>query len=455
MPAELLMPALSPTMEEGKLVKWLVEEGSEVRPGDVIAEIETDKATMEIEAVDEGRIRKLLVKEGGDPIKVNTPIATIALLDEVVTQDVPTQEIPEAPLKKASAILEAGMIKSAHEPQNSNTNARLLASPVARRLAREHGLDLQLLKGTGPRGRIVKRDIEAALQGATSQSISVSSEPAGNITHDDRDLATDIPVHELKPITSGEEKAFGPDLFDSEVNRIFEKDSYELVPHDGMRKTLAERLTHAKQTIPHFYLTIDCRLDELNRARKRLNEEHTPGGKQTVRLSVNDFFIKALALALQYVPHANVTWSSKGALYHKSSDIAIAVAVDGGIFTPIIRHAEHKTLSEISVEMKELAARARDRKLAPHEYLGGTTTISNLGMYGIKQFDAVINPPHATILAVGAAERQPVVKDNTIEIGTISRFTLSCDHRVVDGALGADLLAVFKSMIEDPIRMLA
>ena len=442
------MPALSPTMEEGKLVKWLVEEGATVRPGDVIAEIETDKATMEIEAVDEGRIQKLLVAAGNEPIKVNTPIATLSLVDDeqLETQAGPTHGATTAPA-------EAGMIKSTQEPESSNGRREPRASPVARRLAREHGLDLEILTGSGPKGRIIKRDIEAALEGSKFDPISSEEtlKASQHAPHTKRE--PEPPIHVLTPVAN-DDTVSASEPSEQNFQTLYEEGTYELVPHDGMRKTLAERLTYSKQTIPHYYLSIDCRLDELLNARDRINNKTTRAGTSDVHLSVNDFIIKAMGLALQYVPSANVTWSEKGALYHKTSDVAVAVAVEGGIYTPLIRHAEFKSLSEISSEMKELATRAHDRRLAPHEYMGGTTTISNLGMYGVKQFEAVINPPHATILAVGAADRRPIVVGETIEIATLTSFTLSCDHRVVDGAVGADLLAAFKSLIEDPIRML-
>ena len=438
MPAELLMPALSPTMEEGKLVKWLVSEGSEIRPGDVIAEIETDKVTMEIEAVDEGRIDKLLVDAGADAVKVNTPIAVIALSTDT------DEEESGQPASTMTAAAEAGMITSSPEPQTPNGNGRMIVSPVARRLASEHGIDLNMLSGSGPRGRIIKRDVEAALDGGQLHAAELQKMPPRSTRPQVPPPQSNPPAHVLTPITNDEEQTKHLASADQNVAALFEEGTFELVPHDGMRKTLAERLTYAKQSIPHYYLSIDCRLDELLDARTRLNAEPTRADAPTVKLSLNDFFIKAIALALQYVPSANVTWTGEGALYHKTSDVAVAVAVEGGIFTPIVRHAHVKSLSEISSEMKELAERARARRLAPHEYLGGTTSISNLGMYGVKQFEAVINPPHASILAVGAADKRPIVNGDEIEIAAMMSFTLSCDHRVIDGAIGADLLAVFQ-----------
>ena len=464
MPTEILMPALSPTMEEGKLAKWLVKEGQTVKAGDVIAEIETDKATMEVEAVDEGKVGQLLVSEGTEGVKVNTPIAT--LLEEGESAAAPaaakpapapaSKEAPKAPAK-AAAPANGGRAPSADgsrtsaspqssqraEPQRApapratpagNGQGRVFASPLARRLAKEGGLDLAALGGSGPHGRIVRRDIEAALKdgGAREQRPSAGTAVA----------KTQPPA--LTP----------QGMPDDKVLALFEKGSYEVIPHDGMRRVIAQRLTLSKQTIPHFRLTVDCRLDELLRARERMNAVSPKDGPRAYKLSVNDFVIKALGLALTQVPQANVTWTEAGTLRHRYADVGVAVAVEGGLFTPIIRHAELKSLSEISNEMRDLAERARKRRLAPHEYQGGTTSISNLGMYGIKSFDAVINPPHATILAIGMGEKRPVVSGDKVEVATIVTCTLSCDHRVVDGAVGAELLNAFKTLIEEPVRML-
>jgi pyruvate dehydrogenase E2 component (dihydrolipoamide acetyltransferase) len=464
MPTEILMPALSPTMEEGKLAKWLVKEGQTVKAGDVIAEIETDKATMEVEAVDEGKVGQLLVSEGTEGVKVNTPIAT--LLEEGESAAAPaaakpapapaSKEAPKAPAKAAApangggAPSPGGSRTSASpppppraEPQRSsaprstptgNGQGRVFASPLARRLAKEAGLDLAPLAGSGPHGRIIRRDIEAALKdgGARAQRPSAGTAVA----------KTQPPA--LTP----------QGMPDDKVLALFEKGSYEVIPHDGMRRVIAQRLTLSKQTIPHFRLTVDCRIDELLRARERMNAVSPKDGPRAYKLSVNDFVIKALGLALTQVPQANVTWTDAGTLRHRYADVGVAVAVDGGLFTPIIRHAELKSLSEISNEMRDLAERARKRRLAPHEYQGGTTSISNLGMYGIKSFDAVINPPHATILAIGMGEKRPVVSGDKVEVATIVTCTLSCDHRVVDGAVGAELLNAFKTLIEEPVRML-
>ncbi len=309
---------------------------------------------------------------------------------------------------------------------------RVLASPLARRLARQAGLALDALKGSGPHGRIIKRDIEAALKSGGKRAPDLD---AGH-----------------REVTTTPRPALGAS--DDKILALYDKGSYELVPHDKMRRVIAERLTLAKQTIPHYYLSIDCRIDDLLHSRERMNAAAPSEGPRTYKLSVNDFIIKAMALALQEVPAANATWTEAGMLRHKYSDVGVAVAIDGGLFTPVIRHAEMKSLSEISNEMRDLAERARKRRLAPHEYQGGTTSISNLGMYGIKNFDAVINPPHATILAVGAAERRPVVSGESLEAATVMNVTLSCDHRVVDGATGAALLGAFRAFMEDPVRML-
>lgn len=455
MPTPILMPALSPTMEEGKLAKWLVKEGQKVRSGDIIAEIETDKATMEVEAVDEGTVGRLLIEEGTDKVKVNTPIAMLleegesagalgAAPSSSSTTALSGAQNPSASATPATATRPAAKEDPAPRSQsaastppqsNGHAEARIFASPLARRLAKEGKLDLTRVQGSGPHGRIVKRDIEVALKGgaqrapaAPVQSTAITTSPAA---------ATSIQA-----------------MPDDKVIALYEQGSYEVVPHDGMRRIIAQRLTQSKQTIPHFYMSVDCRLDTLLAARERINKIAPKEGPRAYKLSVNDFVIKALALALQQVPAANATWTEAGMLRHRHSDVGVAVAVEGGLFTPVIRHAELKTLGEISNEMKDLAERARKRRLAPHEYQGGTTSISNLGMYGIKAFDAVINPPHATILAVGAGEKRAVVNGDRVEVATIMTCTLSCDHRVVDGAVGADLLNAFRALVEDPVRML-
>jgi pyruvate dehydrogenase E2 component (dihydrolipoamide acetyltransferase) len=467
MPTAILMPALSPTMEEGKLAKWLVKEGQMIKAGDVIVEIETDKATMEVEAAEAGKLGAILVAEGTEGVKVNTPIATLIVEGEAAAPSpasrAPSTRLPPPPAAKppqpASSLLGASASASAPVPGNEatkfapiphpdarsqiappsasgsiNGKARVIASPLARRLAKAGGLDLTALAGSGPHGRIVKRDVEMALAGRGKEARA----PAGT-------------AMTARP---GPAAAAPQALGDDKILALYDKGSYELVPHDGMRKIIAQRLTLSKQTIPHFYLSVDCRIDELLAARERMNKASPQDGPRAYRLSVNDILIKALALSLSQVPAANVTWTDQGTLRHKYCDIGVAVAIEGGLFTPIIRHAELKSLSEISNEMRDLAQRARKRRLAPHEYQGGTTSISNLGMYGIKSFEAVINPPHATILAVGAAEKRAVVKDGSLAVATIMAATLSCDHRVVDGAVGAELLNAFKTLIEDPVRML-
>jgi pyruvate dehydrogenase E2 component (dihydrolipoamide acetyltransferase) len=446
MPTPILMPALSPTMEKGKLAKWLKAEGDEVHSGDVIAEIETDKATMEVEAVDEGRLGKIMIPEGTDDVAVNTPIAMILAEGEDASAiaastpgakptpakpaeaKAPEAKAPEAPgaeTKPADAkpSAEPGAAKG-----DGQGDGRIFASPLARRLAKEAGIDIRLLKGSGPNGRIVRADVEGKAPPARAEAPAAPRAPA-----------------------------IAPAMSDEQAMKLFEPGSFEVVPHDGMRRIIGTRLLQAKQTIPHFYLTIDCGLDTLLEARATLND-HAPkdkDGNPSWKLSVNDFLIKALGLALKRVPDANVTWTENALLKHKRADVGVAVAIEGGLFTPVIRDADQKSLSQISQEMKELAAKARKRRLAPHEYQGGTTALSNLGMFGIRNFDAVINPPHATILAVGAGERRPVVVGDKVEIRTMMTATLSCDHRAVDGALGARFLDAFKALVEQPVLMVA
>jgi pyruvate dehydrogenase E2 component (dihydrolipoamide acetyltransferase) len=447
MPTQILMPALSPTMEEGKLARWLVKEGDIVKSGKVIAEIETDKATMEVEAVDEGTVGRILVAAGTEGVKVNAPIAI--LLNEGEGPDAlsrlsPTaapaaDKAPTPPPPPSSGGAPKADAAPAHHAAGNGAAGRTVASPLARRIARDAGIDLSALKGSGPHGRIVKRDVDTA-----AASGSPPSAAAGRA----------LQRQPGPPASAGAPTLLSQPMPDDKILALYDPLTYEVIPHDGMRRIIAQRLVQSKQTVPHFYLSIDCRLDELLRARERINAVSPKSGPRAYKLSVNDFIIKAMALALQNVPAANATWTEGGMLRHRHSDVGVAVAVEGGLFTPVIRHAELKTLGEISNEMKDLADRARKRRLAPHEYQGGTTSISNLGMYGIKNFDAVINPPHATILAVGAGERRAVVTGDAVEIATIMSCTLSCDHRVVDGALGAELLNAFKALIEDPVRML-
>ncbi|WP_111735035.1 pyruvate dehydrogenase complex dihydrolipoamide acetyltransferase [Roseovarius amoyensis] len=444
MPTEILMPALSPTMEEGTLAKWLVKEGDTVAAGDILAEIETDKATMEFEAVDEGTIGKLLVAEGAEGIKVNAPIAV--LLEEGESADdisaAPAAEaVPET--DRAEKNDEApGQARGASAPEpvqaapapaapTGDKGERIFASPLARRIAAQKGLDLNQVAGSGPHGRIVKADVEGA---STAPAQPVEKPAAAPAT------AASAPAAPAGPSADA-------------VAAMYEGREYEEVKLDGMRRIIAARLTEAKQTIPHFYLRRDIRLDALLEFRGQLNKQLQPRG---VKLSVNDFIIKACALALQAVPDANAVWAGDRVLKLKPSDVAVAVAVEGGLFTPVLKDAEMKSLSALSAEMKDLVARARDRKLAPHEYQGGSFAISNLGMYGIDNFDAVINPPHGGILAVGAGVKKPVVgKDGELTVATVMSVTLSVDHRVIDGALGAKLLQHIVDNLEHPMAMLA
>jgi len=441
MPTEILMPALSPTMEDGTLSKWLVKEGDTVSAGDILAEIETDKATMEFEAVDEGVIGKILVEEGTEGVKVNAPIAV--LLEEGESADdieAPSTPTPDAP-KEAEAVeggdseppapaAAAAATPTPAAPAASD-GGRIFASPLARRIAKDKGLDLSAIKGSGPHGRIVKADVE----GATAKPAAAP--------------ATEAP----KPATEGAKPAMPAGMGAEQVAKMYEGRDYEEVKLDVMRRTVAARLTEAKQTIPHFYLRRDIRLDALLKFRSQLNKQLEGRG---VKLSVNDFIIKACANALQAVPAANAVWAGDRMLRLKPSDVAVAVAVDGGLFTPVLKDAHQKSLSALSAEMKDLAARARDRKLAPHEYVGGTFAVSNLGMFGIDNFDAVINPPHGAILAVGAGVKKPVVgEDGELAVATVMSVTLSVDHRVIDGALGAELLQAIVDNLENPMVMLA
>jgi pyruvate dehydrogenase E2 component (dihydrolipoyllysine-residue acetyltransferase) len=467
MTTQILMPALSPTMETGKLVKWHVREGDAVRSGDVIAEIETDKATMEVEAVDEGTIGKLLVPEGAEQVPVNQPIAILWEEGEGDGKDgsaagassfetrplAAPQEGAPAPVSKGETgegdHAEQLMTQIAAQIRK-NGRDRVFASPLARRLARERGIEIHAINGSGPHGRIVKADIERAASAPPQTAPHIETRRAGEASAE-----TERARQPGQELAKRREPAATHGMSDQQVLALYAPDSYELVPLDTMRRFIAERLTLSKQTIPHFYLAIDCQLDALMAARTRLNALAPQDGPRAFKLSLNDFIIKALAMALQTVPATNATWTEQGLLRHRASDIAVAVALEGGgLHTPVIRDAEIKSLSEISNEMRDLAARARSKRLAPHEYQGGSTTISNLGMYGIDRFDAVINPPQASIMAVGRAEKRPVVKDDALKIATMMSVTLSVDHRVIDGALGAELLAAFKAYLEDPVTML-
>ncbi len=473
MPINILMPALSPTMEKGNLSKWLKKEGDAVKTGDVIAEIETDKATMEYEAVDDGVMAKIVVPEGTSDVPVNQLIAVLAEEGEDVKaaaagagKGVPAAKTPgagapssppspprgEGAAQQAAAPTAASQTKAPTPPppplpsaersppkaagEGVRTNGhganRVFSSPLARRLAKEAGMEIGRIQGSGPHGRVIARDVAKAKEGGGLRA------PTG------------------APTAPGVAPAIAPSMSDQQIRALYEEGSYEVVPHDGMRRTIAQRLTASVQTIPHFYLTVDCDIGKLSAAREEINATapKDKDGKPLYKLSVNDFVIKALALALQRVPDANVSWTEGGMLKHKHSDIGVAVAMPNGLITPIVRNAETKSLSAIANEMRDLAVRARDRKLKPHEYQGGTTAISNLGMYGIKDFTAVINPPHATILAVGTGEERAVVRDGKIVAAHVMSVTMGCDHRAVDGALGAVLIGAFKALIENPVMML-
>jgi pyruvate dehydrogenase E2 component (dihydrolipoamide acetyltransferase) len=456
MSINITMPALSPTMEEGKLAKWHVKEGDTVSSGDVIAEIETDKATMEVEAVDEGRIGKIMVAEGTENVKVNAVIAVL-LVEGESEADIKAEAPKAAPEPKAEAPKDAGTIARADAATQTaptakadatatgsavvsapskapSDGARVFASPLAKRLAKEAGLELSAIPGTGPRGRVVKADVEAVKSGKTQAKAPAAAAAA--------------------PSSAGAAPAGG--MSRAQVLALYPEGSYELVPNDGMRKTVAARLTESKQTVPHFYLTLDCKIDALLEAREKINSASPmKDGKPVYKLSVNDFVMKAWAAALMKVSAANATWAGDAILYHKHADVAVAVSVPGGLFTPVVRSCDTKSLRQISDEVKDLAGRARSKKLAPHEYQGGSSSVSNLGMFGIREFAAVINPPHGTILAVGAGEERVFVEKGQIKTGTFMTVTLSCDHRAVDGALGAELLAAFKGLIETPVMMLA
>ena len=452
MSANILMPALSPTMEKGNLAKWLKKEGDTIKSGDIIAEIETDKATMEVEAIDEGILAKIFVAEGTADVPVNQLIAIIASEGEdpktvgsnagsaaPAKADAPIAEITKADPSKAEApkVDAAKAAEPVSAPAlNGGEGGRVFASPLARRVAKDSNIDLNALKGSGPHGRIVLADVEASkASGGTAKAAPVASPAA-------------------PPVAAG--AAVKPSgMSDETIKKMFEAGSFEEVPHDGMRKTIARRLSEAKSTIPHFYLSADIELDALMALREQINgAAPKKDGVPTYKVSVNDFIIKALAVALMRVPEANVSWTDGSMLKHKHADVGVAVSIPGGLITPIIRAAETKTLSTISLEMKDLAARAKSRKLKPVEYEGGTTAVSNLGMFGVKDFSAIINPPHATILAVGAGEKRAVVKGGAVVVATVMTVTLSTDHRAVDGALGAELMSALKGLIENPMGML-
>ena len=450
MPVNILMPALSPTMEKGNLAKWLKKEGDQVKSGDVIAEIETDKATMEVEAVDEGVLAKIVVPEGTQDVPVNDVIAVLAGEGEdpkaiagvagkaakpekpASSFETPAARAPQDEAKR-SPRPEEGAKAPVSKDEGAKPNGkgtRIFASPLARRLAKESNIDLSRLAGSGPHGRIVATDIEAAKTGKAPARLPAVVPTAA--------AAIQLPS-------------------DAQIRALYEDGSYEFVPHDSMRKTIAKRLMESKLTIPHYYLTVDCEIDALLKAREEINGSAPKGadGKPRFKLSVNDFVIKALALAQIKVPNANMTWTEAGMLRHKHADVGVAVALDGGLITPIVRHAEEKTLSAISNEMRDLAARARTKKLKPNEYQGGASSVSNLGMYGIRDFIAVINPPQTSILAVGMGEQRVIARNGKPAVATLMTVTLSADHRAVDGALGAELMKAFKEYIEHPVEMLA
>ncbi|SCX28391.1 pyruvate dehydrogenase complex dihydrolipoamide acetyltransferase [Agrobacterium rosae] len=462
MPINITMPALSPTMEEGNLTKWLVKEGDKVGPGDVIAEIETDKATMEVEAVDEGIVAKLVVPAGSEAVKVNAVIAILAAegedvgeaakggdaapakaeakaeapKQEAVKAEAPKEEKTEAaPAKAEKPVADQGPAPSTPAPV-SKDGERIFASPLARRLAKEAGLDLSAVSGSGPHGRIVKTDVEKAAASGGAKAAPAAAQSAG---------------------ASAPAPAKGPS--DENVLKLFAEGSYELLPHDGMRKTIASRLTESTQTVPSYTVSMECELDAMLKLRAEINasapvKKTEKGEVPAFKLSVNDFIIKAMALALRDVPMANASWTSTARVLHKHADVGVAVSIPDGLITPIVRNAETKTLSAISNEVKDLAKRARDKKLKPEEYQGGTTSVSNLGMFGVSSFTSIVNLPQASIVSIGAGVEKPVVRGGKIEVGTVMTATFAFDHRVIDGALGAELASAFKRYIENPMGML-
>lgn len=460
----ILMPALSPTMTEGTLAKWLVSAGDKIESGQVIAEIETDKATMEVEAVDEGVLAEILVPEGTENVAVNTPIAVLKEEgdDDAAVAEAAAGAGAPAPTAKAEEVQAEGddaggaeaaaspAPKASAKPAADGEGGRIKASPLARRIASEAGLDLSGLEGTGPHGRIVKADVEAAIaSGAKPAEASKAPSRSDAAPAAEAPKATPAPAQQTG---GGYSVAAISAAASAQTRDLVDKLGmpYEAEANNGMRKTIARRLLDAKQTVPHFYLTVDCVIDRLLAVRKELNERAGDG----VKISVNDFVVRASALSLRKVPAANAAWTDEAVLRFKDVDVSVAVAIDGGLITPIIRKADTKGLAAISSEMRDLATRARDGKLKPEEYQGGTFSVSNLGMYGIREFSAIINPPQSAILAAGAAEQRPVVKDGALAIATVMTVTLSCDHRVVDGAVGAQFLAAFKKLIEDPLSML-
>ncbi|MBB5074272.1 pyruvate dehydrogenase E2 component (dihydrolipoamide acetyltransferase) [Bartonella callosciuri] len=437
MPIKITMPSLSPTMEEGNLSKWNVKVGDKVSSGDVIAEIETDKATMEVEAVDEGTVAKIVVPAGTQGVKVNSLIVVLAEEGEDLAEAAKVAEEPSSSFaikeSENAKQTDSKTVQISHAlsiPQDKK-HTRLFSSPLARRLAAQARIDLSLVSGSGPHGRIIKRDVEKAMSGSALMA-SDSSQMK-------------------QPLATG--------TSDKQILQLFKEDEYTFSPHNSMRKTIAKRLVESKRMVPHFYVKVDCELDALLELRMQLNAaapmvKTQEGAKPAYKLSVNDMVIKAVALSLKAVPDANVSWLEDGILYHKHCDVGVAVSIPDGLITPIIRHAEGKPLSTISNEMKNFAKRARERKLKIEEYQGGTTAVSNMGMYGVTSFSAILNPPHATIFAIGAGEQRAVVKNGALVIATIMSVTLSADHRAVDGALAAELARTFKRIIENPLTML-
>ncbi len=459
MPINITMPALSPTMEEGNLAKWLVKEGDKVSPGDVIAEIETDKATMEVEAVDEGTVAKLVVPAGTEGVKVNAVIAILAGEGEdagaaakggdaaPAKAETKAETAKAEPVKTEASKVEAPKAAAkpeataaAAQPSASVSGERIFASPLARRIAKDAGVDVSAVSGSGPHGRVVKADVEAAIAGGGTKK-----------------AVTAAPTAQAAPSTAAAPAA--KPMSDDAVLKFFAEGSYELKPHDNMRKTIASRLTESHQTIPAYLLSMDCTIDALLKLREEINRsapvtKTEKGDVPAFKLSVNDFIIKAMALALRDVPMANASWTSTARVFHKHADVGVAVAIPDGLITPIVRKAEQKTLSVISNEMKDLAKRARDKKLKPEEYQGGSTAVSNLGMFGVSNFTSIINPPHASIVSIGAGIEKAVVKDKQIAIATVMTATFAFDHRVIDGALGAEFAVAFKRYIENPMAML-
>ena len=485
MPINITMPALSPTMEEGNLARWLVKEGDKVEPGDVIAEIETDKATMEVEAVDEGTMAKIVVPDGTESVKVNELIAVLAeegedveaaasgadaakkeVASQTVTSDIAgavdidpaatgatTKESTDKGAAHGRAPADHEATREITDNTTGNSNAgqsgqvngsRAFASPLARRLAKDAGIDLSAIQGTGPRGRIVKADVEKAKTDGVSK-------PSGDTQQ------SAVPKAEATPPTGAPTTGNAvKGMSDAAVLKLYDEAAYTKKPHDGMRKVIAERLTESSQTIPSYTIAVDVSLDELLKLRSQVNAgaPKSEDGKPAFKLSVNDFIVKAMAIALQRVPAANASWTSTDRILHKHSDVGVAVAIPDGLFTPIVRRAEEKSLSMISAEVKDMAKRARDKKLAPQEYQGGSTAVSNLGMFGVSAFTSIINPPHASIVSIGAGVEKPVVKDGALAVGTVMTATFAFDHRVIDGALGAELASAFREAIESPMSLL-